>query len=79
MDEARKAYLAGYLAGRDVLLMAQSHATCREMSQRIRDDLQHLGLVKRGAEAALRDGARASVGDLIITRKNDHDLGPFSA
>jgi hypothetical protein len=75
MDEARKAYLAGYLAGRDVLLMAQSHETCREMSQRIRDDLQHLGLVERGTEAPLRDGARASVGDLIITRKNDHGLG----
>ena len=75
MDEARKAYLAGYLAGRDVLLMAQSHETCRELSQRIRDDLQHLGLVERGAEATLRNGARASVGDLIITRENDHRLG----
>ena len=75
MDEARKAYLAGYLAGRDVLLMAQSHETCRELSQRIRDDLQHLGLVERGAEAPLRNGARASVGDLILTRENDHRLG----
>ena len=45
------------------------------MSARIRDDLQHLGLVERGAEASLRDGAKASVGDLIVTRKNDHELG----
>ena len=35
----------------------------------------HLGVVSDGPSAALRDGARASVGDLIITRKNDHGLG----
>ncbi len=75
MDEARKAYLAGYLSGRDVLLMAQSHDTCRELSQRIREDLVHLGVVSDGPSVALRDGARASIGDLIITRKNDHGLG----
>ena len=75
MDEARKAYLAAYLSGRDVLLMAQSHDTCRELSQRIREDLVHLGVVGDGPSAPLRGGARASVGDLIITRKNDHGLG----
>ena len=75
MDEARKQYLAGFLQGKDVLLMAQSNDHAREMSARIRDDLQHLGLVERGAEASLREGAKASVGDLIVTRKNDHELG----
>ena len=75
MDEARKAYLAGFLQGKDVLLMAQTNEHAREMSARIRDDLQHLGLVERGAEASLRAGAKASVGDLIVTRRNDHGLG----
>ena len=75
MDEARKQFLAGYLQGQDVLLMAQSNDTARELSGRIRDDLQHLGLVERGAEASLREGAKASVGDLIVTRKIDHQLG----
>ena len=74
MDEARKAFLAGFLRGKDVLLMAQSNDHAREMSARVRDDLQHLGLVSRGAEASLRDGAKASVGDLIVTRRNDHRL-----
>jgi conjugative relaxase-like TrwC/TraI family protein len=74
MDEARKQFLAGFLQGKDVLLMAQSNDHAREMSRRIRDDLQHLGLVGSGAEASLRDGAKASVGDLIVTRKNDHRL-----
>ena len=75
MDEARKAYLASFLQGKDVLLMAQSNDHARELSARIRDDLQHLGLVQRGAEASLREGAKASVGDLIVTRQNDHKLG----
>ena len=55
--------------------MAQSNDHAREMSARIRDDLQHLGLVERGAEASLREGGKASVGDLIVTRQNDHKLG----
>ena len=75
MDEARKQFLAGFLQGKDVLLMAQSNDHAREISARIRDDLQHLGLVGRGAEASLREGAKASVGDLIVTRQNDHKLG----
>ncbi|HEX3922112.1 MAG TPA: MobF family relaxase [Streptosporangiaceae bacterium] len=75
LDGARKSYLAAYLDGRDVLLMAHSHETTLELSRRIRDDLQHLGVVSRGPEAPLKDGAAASVGDLVITRKNNHDLG----
>ena len=75
MDEARKQFLAGFLQGKDVLLMAQSNEHTRAMSARIRDDLQHLGLVERGAEASLREGAKASVGDLIVTRRNDHRIG----
>ena len=75
MDEARKAYLAAYLAGRDVLLMAQSHDTCRELPSGSARTWCTSALVSDGPGAALRDGARASVGDLIITRKNDHGLG----
>ena len=75
MDEARKQFLAGYLQGKDVLLMAQSNEHAREMSRRIRDDLRHLGLVDSGAEASLRDGVKCSAGDLIVTRKNDHSIG----
>ena len=75
MDEARKQYLAGFLQGKDVLLMAHSNDHAREMSARIRENLQHLGLVERSAEASLREGAKASVGDLIVTRKNDDKIG----
>jgi hypothetical protein len=73
MDQAAKAYVACYLAGRDVLLMASDWARCRELSHRIREDLIHLGLVDPGQAVRIAEGAQASIGDLIICRSNDHD------
>ena len=69
MDQAARAYVASYLAGRDVLLMAADWARCRELSARIRDDLIHLGLVDDGRTIRIADGAEASAGDLIICRR----------
>ena len=74
MDDAARMYVAHYLAGRDVLLMICDRERCREVSRRIRDDLIHLGIVDGGREIELADGARASAGDLVICRENDHDL-----
>ena len=74
MDQAVHAYVASYLAGRDVLLMAADWARCRELSARIRDDLIHLGLVDAIRAVRIAEGAEASVGDLIICRRNDHSL-----
>ena len=74
IDQAAHAYVASYLAGRDVLLMAADWARCRELSARIRNDLIHLGLVDRGRTIRIADGAEASAGDLIICRRNDHGL-----
>ena len=74
MDQAVKAYVASYLAGRDVALMAADWARCRELSARIRDDLIHLGLVDDARTIRIAEGAEASVGDLIICRQNDHSI-----
>ena len=74
MSGAVRKYVAHYLAGRDTLLMIHDRDRCREAARRIRDDLIHLGIVSAGKEVRLADGARASVGDLIICRKNDHRL-----
>ena len=74
MDDAVRRYVAHYLAGRDTLLMIHDRERCREASRRIRDDLIHLGIVDDGREVELAGGARASAGDLIICRQNDHDL-----
>ena len=73
-NQAARAYLATYLTGRNVPLMAADWARCRELSTRIRDDLIHLGLVDNGAAIRIADGAEASAGDLIICRTNDHHL-----
>jgi len=73
-DQAARVYVASYLTGRNVLLMAADWARCRELSARIRDDLIHLGLVDAGRTIRIADGARASAGDLIICRANDHRL-----
>ena len=74
MSDAVRMYVANYLAAGDTLLMIHDRERCREASRRIRDDLIHLGVVQRGPEVRLADGARASVGDLIICRDNDHTL-----
>ena len=74
MDQAVKAYVAGYLAGRDVILTAADWARCRELSTRIRDDLIHLDLVDNTQTVTIAEGAEASAGDLIICRQNDHTL-----
>ena len=74
MDQAVHAYVASYLADRNVLLMAADWARCRELSQRIRDDLIHLGLVDATRIIRIAEGAEASVGDLIICRRNDHGI-----
>ena len=74
MDQAVHAYVASYLAGRDVLLMAADWARCRELSTRIRADLIHLGLVDNGRTIRIAEGTEASVGDLIICRRNDHGI-----
>ena len=71
-DQASRAYVASYLTGRNVLLMAADWARCRELSARIRDDLIHLGLVDSGRTICIAEGAEASAGDLIICRHNDH-------
>ena len=74
MDQTARAYVASYLTGRNVLLIAADWARCRELSRRIRDDLIHLGLVDDGRTIQIAGGAQASAGDLIICRANDHRL-----
>jgi hypothetical protein len=56
------------------MLMASDWARCRELSHRIREDLIHLGLVDPGPAVRIAEGAKASVGDLIICRSNDHGI-----
>ena len=75
LDAARAAYVGHYLTGADVLMIARSRDTCRELSRRVREDLVHLGLVDdANAVAVGRHGALAGPGDIIVARRNDHAL-----
>ena len=75
LDMARAAYVDHYLAGTDVLMIARSRDTCRELSRRVRDDLVHLGQVDDANAVTIgKHGARAGVGDILVARRNDHDL-----
>ena len=56
MEDARRLYVARYVQGHDVELIIASNALSHEMARRIRDDLQHLGLVSDGPEVHLVDG-----------------------
>ena len=75
LDAAAQAYVAHRLEGKDSLLIARSHELRREACRRVRDDLQHLGLVARdGPSIEIAGGQRASVGDLIVCTVNDHSV-----
>jgi len=74
MDAAARAYIAHILDGTDVLLMAADHARRGELSRRIRDDLIQLGHVTAWPSVPIADGAKASVGDLIVCTRNDHTV-----
>jgi hypothetical protein len=72
--EARRAYVADRLDGQDTLLMAYTREDCRELSRQIRDDLVHLGLVEDGPTVGLSHDVRASVGDMIVAKKNRNKI-----
>jgi conjugative relaxase-like TrwC/TraI family protein len=75
LESAAQAYVAHALEGQNSLLIARSHELRRELCRRVRDDLQHLGLVARdGPSIEIADGQRATVGDLIVCTDNDHSV-----
>jgi flagellar biosynthesis GTPase FlhF len=74
MELACRAFVADHLAGKDSLLLARTGEQAREMSRRVRDDLLRYGLVRAGAAVRLRHDAAASLGDLIVARKNDRRI-----
>lgn len=79
LEQAGRRFVNDYVRGRDSVLIARTDADAREMSRRVREDLIHFGFVKPGPAAALKDGAVASAGDRIMTRRNDHQADAGAA
>ena len=68
-DRAARMWLADYLRGKNVLLLAGSNAEAAELSRRVQARLIQLGRVGH-PQAALSDGNQAGVGDLVRARLN---------
>lgn len=60
-------------AGRDCLMLAPTHELVRQLNERARS--ARLGDTVAGDEVQLRDRTSASVGDVVLTRRNDRRLG----
>ena len=73
-EQAARAYLAEYLSGTDVILTAFERRECADLSRRVQGYLLDWGQLRPGTTAALREGARAYTGDLIVARQNDNQL-----
>ena len=76
VDEVLDAWRAEQDAGRDCLMLAPTHELVRELNERART--ARLGDTAAGDEVRLRDGTHASVGDVVLTRRNDRRLGVSS-
>ena len=74
VDQAFNAWRADLAAGRSSLLLAASRDTVRGLNELARDDRLASQSGRSGREAALADGARASAGDIVMTRHNDRSL-----
>lgn len=73
LDEVFGAWRHEYDAGRDCLMLAPTRGLVRELNERART--ARLGNEIPADEVRLRDGSHASVGDVVLTRRNDRRLG----
>ncbi|WP_063129869.1 MobF family relaxase [Nocardia fusca] len=73
-DDAYTAWIDDHLNGRDTIMLAATHDTVTALNARARVDRLTRDGSETGAEVALTDELRASVGDTIRTRRNDSTL-----
>jgi ATP-dependent exoDNAse (exonuclease V) alpha subunit len=72
IDGVFNAWQADRSHGMDAIMLAPTRELVRSLNQRARD--HRLASTALGQEVDLADGNRASVGDLVITRRNDRRL-----
>lgn len=66
------AWLADKRAGLDAIMLAPTREQVAALNQQARD--RRLGDHRPGREAAISDGNHASIGDTVVTRRNDRRL-----
>lgn len=72
LDQSFVAWAVDRASGLDSLMLAPTRQLVSELNRRARD--HRLGGTAPGAEAFLSDGNRASVGDTVLTRRNERRL-----
>ncbi|MGE3192021.1 MAG: MobF family relaxase [Microbacteriaceae bacterium] len=73
-DAAYAAWQRDRDSGLASILIAESSAMVTTLNQRARADLILAGVIDARTEVRLHDGTDASVGDTVITRRNDREL-----
>ncbi len=73
-DSAYAAWAADRAAGRDSVMLAPTRELVATLNARARTDRIAAADQSAGPEVALADGSCASVGDTLITRRNDRTL-----
>jgi hypothetical protein len=74
LDAAYEAWRSDQLAGRASILVTESAHAVRALNERARAERVVFDGADDGREVSLGDGSHASVGDLVITRRNDRTL-----
>lgn len=74
LDQAYEAWRADSLAGKASILVTEASHAVRALNERARADRLLLEGAVDGRELVLGDGSRASIGDVVITRRNDRTL-----
>ncbi|WP_341360892.1 MobF family relaxase [Georgenia sp. M64] len=74
VDAAYVAWQHDLQTGISSILVTEAAESVRQLNERARAERIQAGLTDTGREVRLREGARASVGDVVITRRNDRRL-----
>lgn len=74
LDAAYAAWLTDQASGKSSILVTESTHAVRALNERARAERLLLDGADDAGEVHLTDGVRASVGDLVITRRNDRTL-----
>lgn len=76
IDAAYEAWQEDLRVGHSSILVTEAAESVRHLNERARAERIQSGLTSMRREVPLRDDARASAGDVIITRRNDRRLRP---
>ncbi|MEU6585875.1 MobF family relaxase [Nocardia sp. NPDC046763] len=73
-EQAYAGWIADQLGGQDTVMLAATNEIATALNDQARTDRLARDIIEVGPEAELSDGLRASVGDIVSTRRNNPRL-----